>query len=181
MKGIFLAGILCLLLVDTKAYGQQADILDVELGYQFINSTLVKGTTKFDLSDQARFGMGQDDMNYVLEDTLFTDEDKDYILRQLAALEDFTWKAGKIAGANVLSRQMIDEEFKEGDFWEKFNAKYGNCITSWSFPIFTKSREYVISYNWTQCGYLSGSGSVDLYKFELGKWIFVKSYMQGVS
>lgn len=181
MKRKFLSFIILLFLIGSKIYGQKTDVINFEKVYNFLNSTMTNDTIKFNLSDRTSFGMFVVDTTSILTDSLFDNVDRDYFREQFAMLGKVKWQSGKITGANVISQQDIKKVFKRKNGWNKFRKKYGNCLTTFSLPIFNKNHDYCIFYHWTQCDYLAGGGSTDLYKLENGKWIFIKSYMIGVS
>jgi len=104
-----------------------------------------------------------------------------FFKEQFAKLGKVKWQKGKITGANLIPQKEIKKIFKRKNGWKRFRKKYGNCLTSISLPIFNLNYDYCIIYHWTQCDYLAGSGSIDLFKLENGKWIYVKSYMYGIS
>jgi hypothetical protein len=170
-----------LFLIGSNIYGQKTEVINFEKVYNFINSTISNDTTKFNLSDRTSFGMFGDDTTSILTDSLFDKVDRDYFREQFAMLGKVKWQTGKIIGANIIPQQNISKVFKKKNGWNKFRKKYGNCLTSFSLPIFSKDYDYCIIYHWTQCDYLAGGGSTDLYKLENGKWIFIKSYMIGIS
>lgn len=181
MHSKFTSFILFLFLFGNNLYAQKMDSLDMEKVYSFLNSTMTNDTIKFNLSDQSTFGMFGNDTSSIINDTMFDNLDKEYIRQQFAMLGNVTWQKGKIVGANIIPRQDINKVFKKKKGWDAFRKKYGYCLTTFSLPIFNKNHDYCIMYHWTQCDYLAGGGSTDLYKYENGKWIFIKSYMIGMS
>lgn len=170
-----------LFLIGNNIYGQKTEVVNFEKVYSFINSTLTNDTKKFNLSDPTSFGMFGDDTTSILTDSIFDQADRDFFREQFAMLDNVKWEKGKIIGANLISQHDITKVFKRKNGWNKFRKKYGDCLTSFSLPLFNKNYDYCIIYHWTQCDYLAGGGSTDLYKLENGKWIFIKSYMIGIS
>jgi len=170
-----------ILLIGYSVFGQKNDVINFEKVYGFINSTLTNDTIRFNLSDNTGFGMFIEDIASILTDSLFTSSDREYFREQLVMAGNLKWQQGKISGANVIPQKDIKKVFKKKGGWERFRKKYGNCLTSFSLPIFSANYEYCIIYQWTQCDYLAGGGSTDLYKYENGKWIFIQSYSIGMS
>lgn len=181
MIRIIISFISLFFLVGGQLYAQKNESIDFEKVYSFINSTKTNDTIKFNLSDNTSFGIFGDDTTSMLTDTLFNEVDRAYFRMQFAQLGKVKWQAGKIKGANVIPKKSIHAIFKKKNGWEIFREKYGDCLTTFSLPIFSKDFNYCVMYQWTQCDYLAGSGHTNLYKFENGKWIFVKCYMMGVS
>lgn len=170
-----------LFLIGNNIYGQKTEVVNFEKVYSFINSTMTNDTIKFNLTDLTSFGVFGNDTTSILTDSLFNQADRYFFREQFAMMGNVNWEKGKIIGANVISQQDIKKVFKRKNGWNKFRKKYGNCLTSFSLPIFNNNYDYCIIYHWTQCDYLAGGGSTDLYKLENGKWIFIKSYMIGIS
>ncbi len=170
-----------IILVACSIYGQKKEIINIEKVYSFINSTLTNDSIKFNLKDYSGFGIFIDDTLSILSDSLFNDADRDFFRKQFRQLGKIKWEQGKISGATILPQKDINKVFKRKGGWERFRKKYGDCLTSFSLPIFSANFEYCIIYQWTQCDYLAGSGSTNLYKFENGKWIYIQSYSIGVS
>jgi hypothetical protein len=168
-------------MIGSKIYGQKTNEINFEKVYDFLNSTMTNDTIKFNLSDQTSFEMFAGDTTSILTDSLFDNVDRDYFREQFAMLGEVKWQAGKIKGANVIPQQDLNKVFKKKNGWNKFRKKYGNCLTSFSLPIFNKKCDYCIIYHWKQCDYLAGWGAVSLYKFENGKWIFITNYSVGIS
>ena len=171
-----------LFLTGSNIYGQEPGVIDWEQVYSFINSTMVQDSLRFNLCDNTIIdALPPDEVAGVLAAKSFKKEDRQYFKEQFAMMGKVRWQPGKIKGANVISNENICEVFKQKDGWKKFNEKYGNCLTTYSLPIFTKDFHYCIFYRWVQCGYEEGYGSLDLYKFAHGKWKKVKNYMSGMS
>lgn len=168
-------------LFGIRVYGQKSENINFEKVYVFVNSTMTNDTVKFNLSDRMGFGIFGDDMTSIFEDTLFDNGDREFFRHQIIMMEKVRWQKNHITGAKVISHTKIKRIFRGRNGWNRFRKKYGNCLTSFSMPIFNKNYSYCIFYHWTQCDYLAGGGSLDLYKLENGKWTFVKSYMMGVS
>lgn len=168
-------------LFEIQVYGQNTQSINFEKVFQFLNSTMTNDTLKFNLSEETGFGIFGDDTASIYKDTLFDNDDIEFFRRQVTMMEKTTWQKDQITGANVISQSKIKRIFRGKNGWNRFRKKYGNCLTTFSMPVFSKNYNYCIFYHWTQCDYLAGGGSLDLYKLENGKWIFVKSYMMGVS
>lgn len=161
--------------------GQKNEIINSEKVYSFMNSTMTNDSIKFNLKDNTGFGIFIRDTSSILSDSIFNDSDRDFLRVQLVQLGKIKWEQGKISGATVIPLKDIRKVFKKKDGWERFRKKYGTCLTSFSLPIFSANFEYCVIYQWTQCDYLAGGGSTDLFKFENGKWIFIRSYSIGMS
>lgn len=178
MKSIL---VLICLLQAAILFGQKKDEIYLEKVYDFINTTLVNDSVRFNLADRTTFGFSGQDTTSILSDSLFNDSDREYFRQQFALLGKEKWQQGKIKGATVIPRKELKKIFKHKNGWERFRNKYGNCLTSFSLPIFNATHDYCIVYHWTQCDYLAGGGSTDLFKFDNGKWVFVHSYTIGMS
>jgi hypothetical protein len=182
MKNIILTFFFVLFFVSNNVYGQDNQIIYLERVYDFLNSTIAIDTTKYNLSEHTNFGLFETDTTSIFTDKLFSDVDKDFFRKQFSATEKFKWQENKILGAKIIPEKNLRKIFKHRkNGWNKFRKKYGNCLTSFSLPIFNKDFTYCIFYQWTQCDYLAGYGSLGLYKFENSKWIFIKHYMTGIS
>lgn len=154
--------------------------LDTARIFSFINSVFANDTISFNLQETATLGMFNSDFDYI-KDTVFSKEDGDFIKQQLILINEFKWEQGKIKGANIIPDEKIHKIFKHKKGWDKFNKKFGNCLTEFSLPIFSKNYDYCIFYSWEQCHYLAGGGNISLYKFVNSKWVFVKTYSFGIS
>jgi len=162
---------------------KDCDGVDLKFALAFINDSFTSDTSKFNLSSETDIGFfGIDSL--VLKDTLFTTEDVKFICVQLACVADYEWKQNQIRGATVIKGTKTKRIFKnivKGNGWVKFRKKYGECLNTFGFPVFTVNREYCLFCWWTQCDWLAGGGNIALYKKSNGKWEQVKIYKQGVS
>ncbi len=170
-----------IILISSNIFGQNTETVNLEKMYSFVNSTMTNDSIKFNLNENTGFGIFIDDTLSILSDSLFNDEDRAFFREQFALLGKIKWEQDKISGATIIPKKDIKKVFKRKGGWERFRKKYGNCLTSFSLPIFSANSEYCIIYRWTQCDYLAGGGSTDLYKFDNGKWIFIQSYSIGMS
>jgi len=168
-------------ILGSKVQAQNKDIINVEKVYSFLNTTWANDTLQFNLSSETGFGIFELDTVVVYADSIFTTEDITFMKQQYALTEKLKWKKHKIIGAKVISYKKIKKIFRKNDGWNRFRKKYGNCLTSYSLPIFNTDYTYCAFYHWTQCDYMAGGGRLDLYKFEKGEWHFEKSYSIGMS
>jgi hypothetical protein len=169
---------------------QNAENFNLDMAYEFINSTLVNDTLTFNLEETTDMGIFTADTTSILNDSLFNDEDRTYFRQQFAMLGKVKWEAGKITGATIITQAKVNQIFRRSflkrifrinNGWKKFKKKYDGCLTSISLPIFNVNQDYCIIYEWTQCHYLAGSGQLSVYHLENGVWTFVKAYSYGMS
>ena len=122
-----------------------------------------------------------DTVSFMQDSTLFSKEDFDFFRIQIKEIEKFKWNGDLLRGAKVIAKSDINSVFKKKKGWVKFRKKYGNCLSSYSMPIFNKNYKYCIIQVGSQCDWLAGGGGTDVYKFEDGKWVYVKSYSWWIS
>jgi hypothetical protein len=169
------------LVVSSQIVCQKNKVIDHEKIYSFLNSTISTDTIRFNLSAKTDFGMFDERISEYFNDSFFNPEDSVFLLKQFQKSQYLKWQKGKINGAKIISKRHIKLIFRSDNGWLKFRKQYGDCLTNFSLPIFTKNDEYCIFYYWTQCDYLAGGGRLNLYQFKDGKWIFIKTYISGVS
>lgn len=162
-------------------FSQKNKVIHREKVYSFLNTTISTDTLKFNLSSKTDFGRFDDDILEYFNDSLFSAEDSLFLLIQFKKSEHLKWQKGKINGAKIISKRHLKHIFRSDNGWLKFRKKYGDCLTYFSLPIFTKNDEYCIFYYWTQYDYLAGGGRLNLYHYKDGKWIYVKTFISGIS
>ena len=170
-----------LFLASNHNFAQKTEIINYDEVYAFIHSTQLKDSLTFNLIENMNLGVFSDDTSDFLTDSLFNKDDIAYFREQLALMDNVKWQNGKITGATIITENDINKTFKKKNGWERFRKKHGNCLTSYSLPLFNTTFEYCIFYHWTQCDYLAGGGRLDLYKRSNGKWKYARSYNIGVS
>lgn len=174
--------IFLILLLNTHLLrSQQPDSLYITKAYAFINSAIKTDTSTFNLGERPYFGIFSVDTADIFNDSYFNDSDRKSMRAQFKLMDSVLWEADKINGAVVLSQKGIRRSFRHKQGWKHFRKKYGNCLTTYSLPLFSANYDMCVFYTWTQCDYLMGGGNISLYKYENGKWVVVKHYMIGVS
>jgi hypothetical protein len=173
--------IFLVLLIVANTYGQKPDVVNFEKVYSFLNSTITSDSTEFFLNESTGFGTFGDAIDLIFSDSLFDEADMKYFRDQLTIAGKVKWQDGKIIGAKVISEDEMTKIFSRNNGWKKFNRKFGDCLKTFALPIFNKNYEYCAFFQWTQCNYLTGGGSLDLYKLEKEKWVYISSYMVGSS
>lgn len=162
-------------------FSQKNKVINREKIYSFLNQTISIDTISFNLSAKTDFGMFDEDILEYFNDSLFSPADSVFLLNQFKKSEHLKWQKGKINGAKIISKRHLKHIFRSDNGWLKFRKQYGDCLSYFSLPIFTKNNEYCIFYYWTQCDYLAGGGRLNLYQYKDGKWIYIKTYISGVS
>lgn len=126
----------------------------------------------------------------ILTDSLFTQEDKAFLISQIENIKNFKWEKGKLKNVKIirLNRRGLWNRIKrvlqiKQDFWEKFHRNYGenSGYSSLSIPIFTIDRKTCIVYSSWIGGWLNGSGGVMVLKKVGNKWSIIKYYTMWVS
>ncbi len=157
--------------------------------YRFIASTINLDSNKFNLKDRMVIYPFKEDTYSYFKDSIFKQEDIDTFKLQIEK-NKFIWKQSLINNSNVVSSKDLKKIFKSRKIfnrygkqngWNKFREKYGNCLTTYSLPLFSIGLKYCIFYNWKQCDYDVGSGHVILYINNNGTWKFYKLLMGGIS
>ena len=162
-------------------FSQKYKVIHRKKVYNFLNTTISNDTIRFNLSSKTDFGMFDDDILEYFNDSIFSAEDSLFLLKQFQKSDHLKWQKGKINGAKIITKRHLKHIFKSDNGWKKFRKQYGDCLTYFSLPIFTKNYEYCIFFNWTQCDYSTGRGRLNLYHFKDGKWYYVKTLISGVS
>jgi hypothetical protein len=89
------------------------------------------------------------------------------------------WDSTLLAG-RFATRKMVDSVFKK-DGWQSFYKTYGWSLNSFSAPVFLRNYTLCLFYSGYSCGELCGSGALNLYKKENGKWKVYKRYCSWIS
>jgi hypothetical protein len=158
--------------------------------YRFISSTINSNNTKFNLREVMVVYPFTEDSRSYFKDPIFKQSDIDTFKLQIENNKLLNWNQSLIKNSNVISSKEIKTIFKSSKLfkrrgyqngWEKFREKHGTCLTSYSLPLFSSGLKYCIFYQWTQCDYLMGNGSVVIYFNENGTWKYYKLLMSGIS
>ena len=177
-----------LLLLNSSLFSQISEEQEI---YHFINSTINKSTSEFNLKD--KFGEYTYSVEYLktyFSDSIFSQKDRDTFLLQLKKNENFVWNEDFIPNSKVIKSREIKKIFRKKIIlaklrkekgWDKFNKKYEKCLTTFSIPLFSANMQYCIFFQWTQCDYLAGGGSLKIYINKAGKWEFYDILMTGMS
>ena len=115
-------------------------------------------------------------------DTIFTQQDIDFIYRQAKHKPHFKIKKEFINGYTILLSDTIKVE-PESYFEDRsknlkhnFRKKYGNGFYSVTLPLFTKNRQYAIISIDNCCGSSCGSGLSFVLKKTKSGWKIIYSY-----
>lgn len=151
--------------------------------YTFMNDAICKtDTISFNLRQNSeKWHMYRDTTSFLTDSAIFSNEDFDFFRKQLKNIEKFKWNENLLNGAKVISKTNIRRTFKKKRGWQKFRNKYGNCLSSYSMPIFNLNYDYCIIQVGIQCDWLAGRGGTNVYKLIEGRWVFIKSYSMWVS
>ena len=155
--------------------------LNEEKVHEFLNAFMEKDSAVFQLQGRASFGFFGKYLPGIFGDTIFTENDSIFMNRQFLLSEKQHWKNGEFDKAHIITEHVFRRTFRHGDGWNKFHKKFADCLRSWSLPIFNQEYTYCVFYHWIQCDYLAGGGTLDLYRWINGKWVFEKSYAMGMS
>ena len=110
-------------------------------------------------------------------DSLFKEDDKDFIIRQTKELNKLDLNKNYISNYKIIPKDTMDVFYKYLEtenkrFWDEFPKKFqGDEINSISLPIFNSRKDIAIITIGRSYGPLSGSGFMIIYKKENGKWI----------
>ena len=157
--------------------------------YNFFNSIFQSDTSRF-LLDKNSSIVIQKSKNKILSDTLFTNDDKAFMIKQIDNFANCKWKKRKINNSKVIHiprrifiRKVLSLFKKEYDFWKTFHRKYGedSGYLCFSIPVFTIDRKFCVVYTSGLWGGLNGRGETSVYKKEGDKWIVVKRYSMWIS
>lgn len=149
--------------------------------YGFINDVNSYDTKAFHLKKKAGFKSIIRDSSSVFKDSLFTKRDLDTFKLQLSQTKVLSWKESEICNSIILPSKKIKRIFKKENGWVIFHKKYGDCLTSFSIPLFSSDMKYCIFYQWKQCDDVLGAGNGAIYEKQKGKWVVIKFLMHGVS
>jgi hypothetical protein len=174
--------LLMIILIPGLIKSQEYFKIEMDSIYKFINRVIVNDSVKFNLEAVPNIW----EINYykesIFDDTIFTQDDINFIKFQIKEAERIIWSEDKIINAVVIDEEKLNKIFRnENKGWKKFNRKFGNCLTTYSIPIFSLDYDYCIFYEWVQCHYLMGYGSLSIYRKESDNWIFVKTIFTGIS
>ena len=179
--------VLTVMISFQDAFGQNDQEKEI---YRFISSTINSNTTKFNLREVMVVYPFTDDSRSYFNDTIFKQSDIDTFKLQIENNKFLNWNQSLIKNSNVISSKEINRIFKSKKMfngrgrqngWKNFRSKYGTCLTSYSLPLFSSGLKYCVFFQWTQCDYLMGAGSVVIYYNENGTWMYYKLLMSGIS
>ena len=115
-------------------------------------------------------------------DTIFSKQDKKFIIEQTKYELDFTLNQKSLKSKIVISGDTL-KKFAEGKnkdgrspFWDKYHNKYGNNgFNSITLPLFSIDKLTVIVTADKHCGRLCGAGGTYIYRRLNGKWKLIKT------
>ena len=139
--------------------------------------------TAFILSDKPASIEGFGCLENLLKDTItFSAAERKQIVEENAHPLISRWTADMFPQARLMSQDSISAIFKDRNKgWIYFNKHYGYNITNISAPVFLRNNAYCLLYTDKNCGYLCGSGTLDLYKKTGDKWEKIKTFCEWVS
>jgi len=142
---------------------------------EFLNSIQASSSTPIVLSETPETESLVRVLKRVLADTIFTNDERDFIRRELTNLSDYKWKKGMIKNTRIITEHEIDKLFykKKADGWPMFYYKYGKGITGFSVPLFTADKTKCIVFRSYSCGAVCGEGAGMIYKKVDGKWVLM--------
>jgi len=124
----------------------------------------------------------EDSSAFLSDTTYFSTADFAYLRLQMKEMDDFRWKKARLNKVETISSSKVKWIFRDRNGWKRFHRKHPkSCLRSCSMPLFSVNKTYCILYIGTQCGGLNGRGSINIYKLENGKWMYVDSYGMWVS
>jgi hypothetical protein len=174
MKKIHLT--LLIILVGFKVLSQPK--VSDSLIYSFMNKAIFTTDSlliNLEENSENKF-IYMDTSSFLNDSSLFTNEDFSFFRAQLQELDNFKWKPTRLNGMKVISNDSLTKIFKNYDGWEYFNAFHGDCLSSFSLPIFSHEYSYCIIQTGSQCGERRGKGKIVVYKNVDKEWVVVKTY-----
>lgn len=129
------------------------------------------------------------DFNYygipslIEKDSLFTDEDREFIKLQVQKAETFDLNQKYFSDFTIVPKDTIDNLLKNSKgkpYGQTIIEKYK--IINWiTLPLFSKGKDLaIINYEYL-CGSLCAESRTSVYKKENGEWIWIKDISYGVS
>ena len=118
-------------------------------------------------------------------DSLFTDDDFDFMYSQLKGISNFKLCGDLVHAKRIISNDTLDALEKsiqvkkpEAYFWTIFHDKYGEgSMCNISMPLFSRNKSLVIVHSSSMQAGLGGHGETVVYKKEEGKWVHLLSLM----
>ena len=128
----------------------------------------------------------EDTLNVQSIDTLFTKEDKEYLLEQFNQASSFRIKKDSLNSKTIIPwdtfQALRKKDENARDFWTHYESKYGaGCFCSIDLPMFSKDKLTAIVTISRNCGSLNGYGGTYIYRKTKGKWIMVKALNTWIS
>lgn|GEM_PF-1154467 len=122
-------------------------------------------------------------LEYVLQDTLTFKPEEIERIDEINTNPIFSnWYDISLGETNIADRDTIVAIIKdEARGWPYLYEKLGEEYYDFSMPVFIRDYNYCLFYMGYQCGPLCGSGQLNLYKKEDGKWKFVSTYCTSIS
>jgi hypothetical protein len=117
---------------------------------------------------------------------LFTNQDFDFMERQVRNYKPVILDSSYIKNANFLSHRILKSHFSIKrksplTAWEIFYKKYGKGFWRISYPLFNKEKNLCVIYQQRTMGGVYGSGDLFIYKKEGTGWVPYKIFRLWVS
>jgi hypothetical protein len=92
------------------------------------------------------------------------------------------WTKVDFPNIRIVESDTVDKIFHDASRgWDYFYKTVGRDFNNLSYPIFLRNGNYCLFYCDNNCGWLCGTGSLTLYKFENGKWSEIRTYCNWIS
>jgi hypothetical protein len=139
----------------------------------------VTKTAKFRLSDKPHEIPSRSFfVKIAANDTLFTQTDIDYIMKQVNQRKNTNWSVLSIDNAVLIKSTDIDSifrTFKANSGWKVFYKTYGSDFYEMSYPYFSQDKQTCIIYTGYHCGGLCGEGGLKIFRRRNNIWTQVKT------
>jgi hypothetical protein len=176
MKRFFLSFLVEMSMMALPLLGKGQKYTNVSISdgevLEFLNSTQSSSSVPLIISEMPETESLVRNLKRILADSSFTNDERDFIRRELTNLSDYKWKKGMIKNARIITGHEIDKIFykKKADGWPMFYYKYGKGITGFSVPLFTADKNKCIIFRSYSCGPVCGEGAGLIYQKVNGKW-----------
>lgn len=107
---------------------------------------------------------------WLLKDTSFTEADTMFMSNQLQKIKGYKWRKGIITNSKIVHDPYLNKD----------KHLLGGCYM-YSVPVFSIDKNSCLFYESNLCGPLCGSGSVNLYRKQNGRWKYIQFLSMWVS
>lgn len=133
------------------------------------------------LSDKVALDSNRTGWARCLMDTLFTDQERIYIRKQMVHPRFRQWTADLAGPVYLIEDSLIRRLFVGRDGWLAYRKRFKTGYYSFGYPVFLRNYTYCLFYADYKEDHLSGYGSLALYRLAGPHWVLVKVFEDWVA